>query len=90
MHEKSLLFALAPLAPLLHAQDDHPLAWFVGAVGAFSMFPLLRRDGLAGAYWGCLLVHGCVTCISVRVSSFLVLVLRFVFLGWVGICVYVL
>lgn len=58
VHEKSLLFALAPLCPLLHTQGDHALAAFVAQLGAFSMFPLLRRDGLAGAYCGCLLLHG--------------------------------
>lgn len=60
-HEKSILLPLLPLSLLISAKGD---GWGAGAgkedfewamlgnnVGAFSMFPLLGRDGLASQYF---------------------------------------
>ena len=48
MHEKSILLPLLPVALLC---DREPLlaAW-LPAYGAFSMFPLLKKDRLVLAY----------------------------------------
>lgn len=60
-HEKSILLPLLPLSLLISAKGD---GWGAGAgkedfewamlgnnVGAFSMFPLLQRDGLTSQYF---------------------------------------
>lgn len=55
VHEKTILL---PMAPLTYLVTDSPwmMAFVVGlnVVSAFSCFPLLRRDGVAQAYWACL------------------------------------
>lgn len=59
VHEKSILLACLP-ASLLLLREGLPACGFLG-LAAFSMYPLLRRDGLSGAYVGCLLVWAVVT-----------------------------
>lgn len=48
VHEKSILLPMLPLS-LLAAHEPDLLAW-IAPVAAFSMFPLLAKDGVAGAY----------------------------------------
>jgi len=52
VHEKSVLLPLLPVAALA-AHEPRLAQWFACAA-PFSMFPLLKRDGLQVAYWGCL------------------------------------
>jgi len=52
VHEKSVLLPLLPFAALA-AHEPRLAQWFACAA-PFSMFPLLKRDGLQVAYWGCL------------------------------------
>lgn len=51
MHEKSLLLALFP-AGLLLLDDVTSVTWFQ-IFGSFSMYPLLKRDGLGIPYFAC-------------------------------------
>lgn len=53
MHEKSVLLPLLPL--VLLATEEPFLAAWLQPVALFSMFPLLKRDGLAIAYGALLL-----------------------------------
>lgn len=48
VHEKSILLPLLP-AGLLFGHSPFATSWFV-TVGAFSMYPLLEKDGLSLAY----------------------------------------
>ena len=53
VHEKSILL---PLLPVTLLADRHPvLALWLPAVATFSMYPLLKKDGLSLAYAACLL-----------------------------------
>lgn len=54
VHEKSILLPLLPLTLL--ADAERGLASWLPAVGAFSMYPLLRKDGLPIAYLGSLMI----------------------------------
>ena len=56
VHEKSILLPLLPIT--LAAAREPTLAALLPAVAAFSMWPLLARDGVWAAYAGCLLVWG--------------------------------
>ena len=56
VHEKSILLPLLPIT--LAAAREQTLAAILPAVAAFSMWPLLARDGVWSAYAGCLLVWG--------------------------------
>ena len=54
MHEKSILLPLLPVTLLAH---KHPgLAMWLCTVATFSMFPLLKKDGLSLAYAASLLI----------------------------------
>jgi alpha-1,3-glucosyltransferase len=54
VHEKSILL---PLLPVTLLAAWHPgLAWWLPIISTFSMYPLLRRDGLTLAYAGCILL----------------------------------
>lgn len=53
VHEKSILLALLPITLL--APDLPLLSAWMPALAAFSMFPLLKKDGLSLAYVGVLL-----------------------------------
>ena len=54
MHEKSILLPLLPVTLLAHG---HPgLAMWLCTVATFSMFPLLKKDGLSLAYAASLLM----------------------------------
>ncbi len=55
VHEKSILLPLLPL--LLLADAEPELALWGPLVAAFSMYPLLQRDGLAVAYAACCVLH---------------------------------
>jgi len=58
VHEKSVLL---PLLPVTLLADAEPLLAAVApAVAAFSMWPLLARDGVGAAYAGVMLVWGAV------------------------------
>ena len=52
VHEKSVLLPLLPAVAL--AAYEPLLAQWLACAAPFSMFPLLKRDGLQLAYWGCL------------------------------------
>lgn len=54
VHEKSILLPLMPI--LLLAEQEPFLAGWMPIVSAFSMFPLLKKDGVAIAYAGCVLL----------------------------------
>mmetsp|Transcript_63296 Transcript_63296/g.200189 ORF Transcript_63296/g.200189 Transcript_63296/m.200189 type:complete len:521 (+) Transcript_63296:181-1743(+) len=54
VHEKSLLLAVVP-ATLLAVREPLIARW-LPPVATFSMYPLLKRDGLSVAYVGCLLL----------------------------------
>ena len=56
VHEKSFLLPLAPLAFL--ALDDPLFAGTISVVAAFSMHPLLVRDGLSVPYAAVLVLFG--------------------------------
>lgn len=56
VHEKSVLLPLLPIS-MLAVQEPEVVFW-MPLVSAFSMFPLLVRDGAAHAYAGLLLVYG--------------------------------
>jgi len=58
VHEKSLLLALVPAAlfAFLGGPDQLLMIWFQ-VFGCFTMFPLLRREGLALAYTGCISIY---------------------------------
>jgi len=58
VHEKSLLLALVPAAlfAFLGGPDHLLMIWFQ-VFGCFTMFPLLRREGLALAYTGCISIY---------------------------------
>lgn len=55
MHEKSILLALLPVTLL--AADYPALASWLPAVACFSMYPLLKKDGVGLAYLGVLLFY---------------------------------
>ena len=55
VHEKSLLLALVP-ASLLLPWASRLIGWFQ-ILGAFSMYPLLKKDGLSWAYFIILVVY---------------------------------
>lgn len=50
MHEKSILLPLLPLTLLAGDERVSLLAAWLPVVGAFSMYPLLVRDGVALPY----------------------------------------
>lgn len=50
VHEKSFLLPLTPLSFLV--LEDPVFVGWMSCVAAFSMYPLLHRDGLTVAYWG--------------------------------------
>jgi len=52
VHEKSLLLALVPAA-LLVPYDPLMCTW-VQVLGTWTMYPLLQKDGLSGAYLACI------------------------------------
>jgi len=52
VHEKSLLLALVPAAMLM-PYDPLMCTWFQ-LLGMWTMFPLLQKDGLTGAYLACI------------------------------------
>jgi alpha-1,3-glucosyltransferase len=52
VHEKSLLLALVPAA-MLTPYDPLMCTWFQ-ILGTWTMFPLLKKDGLYGAYLACI------------------------------------
>ncbi len=54
VHEKSVLLPVLPVTLL--GPDAGPLACWLPALAAFSMFPLLQRDGLSTAYCAALLL----------------------------------
>ena len=57
VHEKSILLPMLPAA-LLFATEEAPfLALSFGIVAAFSMFPLLRRDGQVSRFYVPLAFH---------------------------------
>lgn len=49
VHEKSILLAIMPML-LLVSKERHFVRWFV-VLANFSMFPLLKKDGLTAAYF---------------------------------------
>lgn len=56
VHEKSILLPLMPLGVVI--APEYPLAWAgVASVGALSMYPLLKRDGIEVAYSALLILH---------------------------------
>eukprot|EP00003_Mantamonas_plastica_P029389 TRINITY_DN6947_c0_g2_i1.p1 TRINITY_DN6947_c0_g2~~TRINITY_DN6947_c0_g2_i1.p1 ORF type:complete len:187 (+),score=41.43 TRINITY_DN6947_c0_g2_i1:174-734(+) len=56
VHEKSFLLVIVPLSLLC---GDHPmLVCFYSIVAAFSMFPLLERDGLGLPYLAMMMLAG--------------------------------
>ena len=55
VHEKSLLLALIPAA-LLSKDEPMIIAWFQ-ILGAFSMYPLLLRDGLTIPYMATIVLY---------------------------------
>jgi hypothetical protein len=57
VHEKSVLLALLPAAFLLPASPLF-VAW-LQMLGCFTMFPLLRRDGLCLPYIACTGIYLC-------------------------------
>ena len=62
VHEKSVLLPVLPVA-LLAPHLPHPAAW-LPPLAAFSMFPLLKRDGLQVAYFAFLLFWSAFTTLS--------------------------
>ena len=48
VHEKSILIALIPISLLLliNPQQDITMIQFINTVGTFSLYPLLKKDGL--------------------------------------------
>ncbi len=59
VHEKSILLALLPVTLL--APELPALAAWLPAVAAFSMYPLLKKDGLSLAYVALLLLWAAFT-----------------------------
>eukprot|EP00884_Botryococcus_braunii_P008812 jgi/Botrbrau1/17932/Bobra.50_1s0032.2 len=59
VHEKSVMLSLLPLTLL--ADSEPGLASWLPAVAAFSMYPLLRKDGLSLAYLGTLMIWAALT-----------------------------
>ena len=59
VHEKSILLPLLP-ATLLAAEEPLFAAW-AQAIAAFSMWPLLKKDGQGVAYCALLLLHAVVS-----------------------------
>lgn len=57
VHEKSIILPLAPLA-LLWSEEPLLVTW-LQVVGAFSLFPLLQREGLAIPYTVCTFAYIC-------------------------------
>eukprot|EP00951_Prasinocladus_malaysianus_P017363 scaffold136776_cov48-Prasinocladus_malaysianus.AAC.1 len=55
VHEKSILLPLLPIT--LMAADEPYLAGLLPLVASFSMFPLLKKDGVALAYAGALVMY---------------------------------
>lgn len=55
MHEKSILLPLLPITAL--AAWEPVAAAYAPLVAAFSMYPLLERDGLALPYAACLAIY---------------------------------
>lgn len=58
VHEKQILIPLMPVALL--ADSLPTLATYMSFVAAFSMYPLLNREGLSLAYFALLLMHAIV------------------------------
>ena len=54
-YEKQILLPLLP-ASLLYVRGHENFSLSFGLVAAFSLFPLLRREGLASAYFCCVLL----------------------------------
>ena len=67
VHEKSILLPLLP-ATLLAGLEPGLAAW-LPALACFSMWPLLRRDGLGLAYGACLLGWGALVTPDVSFGS---------------------
>eukprot|EP01038_Epipyxis_sp_PR26KG_P014207 gene14207-19061_t len=55
VHEKSILLCLVPLSLLI--QHDPVFISWVQMLGTFTMFPLLKRDGLALPYVACIGIY---------------------------------
>ncbi|CAX40205.1 Dolichyl pyrophosphate Man9GlcNAc2 alpha-1,3-glucosyltransferase, putative [Candida dubliniensis CD36] len=53
VHEKSILIALIPILLLLliNPQQDITMIQFINTVGTFSLYPLLKKDGLIMQYF---------------------------------------
>ncbi|KGT63486.1 alpha-1,3-glucosyltransferase [Candida albicans L26] len=53
VHEKSILIALIPISLLLliNPQQDITMIQFINTVGTFSLYPLLKKDGLIMQYF---------------------------------------
>ena len=60
VHEKQILLPLLP-ASLLYIRGHEIFSLSFGLVAAFSLFPLLRREGLAPAYFCCVLLFSLFT-----------------------------
>ncbi|GBF98480.1 sucrose synthase [Raphidocelis subcapitata] len=58
VHEKSILLPLLPITAL--AAWEPVAALWAPLAAAFSMFPLLERDGVGAAYAACLAIHAAV------------------------------
>jgi alpha-1,3-glucosyltransferase len=56
VHEKQILLPLLP-ATLLYARGHEHFSSSFGIVAAFSLFPLLRREGLVSAYFACVILY---------------------------------
>ena len=59
VHEKSILLPLMPV--MLMGPDQPILSRWLPAVACFSMYPLLKKDGLTLAYIALLLLWGALT-----------------------------
>ena len=79
VHEKSVLLPLAPLpfladsitsgsSPPRADSTQHLFVAWLGALGAFSMWPLLMRDGLGLAYVACLALHALASVLCAEAS----------------------
>jgi len=89
VHEKTILLPLLPLTLLLsttpHDSSTFKLGVLANNVGVFSMWPLLRKDGLATQYvaltilWNQLIGHG--PCVVPSKATFLDILTWVVYLG---------
>ena len=79
VHEKSVLLPLAPLpfladsiafgsSPPRADSTQHLFVAWLGALGAFSIWPLLVRDGLGLAYVACLALHALASVLCAEAS----------------------